>query len=59
MQPGTAPHAPASGWIVSGVLMAQNFLDCGREQPFLFPPDVREWQPEDHLLHQHLTAPAS
>src|SRR3954453_14891764 len=29
--------------------MAQNFLPCDREQPFLLPPDVREWLPEDHL----------
>jgi transposase len=29
--------------------MAQNFLACDREQPFLLPPDVREWLPDDHL----------
>src|SRR4051794_14779917 len=29
--------------------MAQNFLACDREQPFLLPPDVREWLPENHL----------
>jgi transposase len=29
--------------------MAQSFLACDREQPFLLPPDVREWLPEDHL----------
>lgn len=29
--------------------MAQNFLACDREQPFLLPPDVREWLPEEHL----------
>src|SRR3954468_268893 len=29
--------------------MAQNFIACDREQPFLLPPDVREWLPEDHL----------
>ena len=29
--------------------MAQNFLSCDREQPFLLPPDVREWLPDDHL----------
>jgi len=23
--------------------MAQNFSACDREQPFLVPPDVREW----------------
>ena len=29
--------------------MAQTFLACDREQPFLLAPDVREWLPEDHL----------
>src|SRR5215218_417232 len=29
--------------------MPQNFLACDREQPFLLPPDVREWLPEHHL----------
>src|SRR3954462_5491287 len=29
--------------------MAQNFIACDYEQPFLLPPDVREWLPEDHL----------
>src|SRR5512144_1207488 len=29
--------------------MPQNFLACDREQPFLLPPDVRGWLPEDHL----------
>jgi transposase len=29
--------------------MAQNFMACDREQPFLLPPDVREWLPDDHL----------
>src|SRR4051812_43626124 len=29
--------------------MAQNFLPCDLEQPFLLPPDVRQWLPEDHL----------
>jgi hypothetical protein len=29
--------------------IAQNFLAADREQPFLLPPDVREWLPEDHL----------
>jgi hypothetical protein len=29
--------------------LAQNFLACEREQPFLLPPDVREWLPEGHL----------
>jgi transposase len=29
--------------------MGQNFIECGREQGFLLPPDVREWLPADHL----------
>jgi transposase len=29
--------------------MPQNFIECGREQAFLMPPDVREWLPEGHL----------
>src|SRR3954464_14360655 len=28
--------------------MGQNFIACDREQPFLLPPDVREWLPENH-----------
>src|SRR5918995_1082705 len=29
--------------------MAQNFIECDREQAFLMPPSVRDWLPEDHL----------
>src|SRR6266705_1911856 len=29
--------------------MAMNFLARDREQPFLMPPDPRDWLPEDHL----------
>ena len=29
--------------------MAQIFIACDREQPFLLPPDVRDWLPENHL----------
>jgi transposase len=29
--------------------MGQRFVACDREQPFLMPPDVREWLPERHL----------
>jgi transposase len=29
--------------------MAQNFIDCGREQAFLLPPSLRDWLAEDHL----------
>ena len=27
------------------------FVDCGRDQAFLLPPDLREWIPEDDLAH--------
>jgi transposase len=30
-------------------VMAQNFIECDREQVFLMPPSLREWLPEDHL----------
>jgi transposase len=29
--------------------MAYNFRACDRDQAFLFPPDVRDWLPADHL----------
>ena len=29
--------------------MGQRFVACDREQPFLIPPDVREWLPPRHL----------
>ena len=29
--------------------MAQNFIECDREQAFLLPPSLCEWLPEDHL----------
>jgi transposase len=29
--------------------MAQNFIDCDREQAFLMPPSLRDWLPGDHL----------
>jgi transposase len=29
--------------------MAQNFIGCDRDQPFLLPPDVRDWLPDGHL----------
>jgi hypothetical protein len=49
-------HGCRANVLLSGVFrakripgMAWNFLVCDREQPFLSPPDVREWLPEDHL----------
>jgi hypothetical protein len=29
--------------------MAQNFIDCDREQVLLMPPSLRKWLPEDHF----------
>jgi Transposase domain (DUF772) len=29
--------------------MANNFIECDREQAFLMPPSLRDWLPEDHL----------
>jgi transposase len=29
--------------------MAQNFIECDREQASLMPPSLRDWLPEDHL----------
>lgn len=26
-----------------------NFLHCDRDQPFLLPPDLRDWLPQGHL----------
>jgi hypothetical protein len=36
--------------------MAQNFIACDREQPFLLPPDVRERLPEDHAVADRETS---
>jgi transposase len=29
--------------------MTYNFLRCDRDQPFLLPPDLRDWLPAGHL----------
>ena len=29
----------------------QNFVQGDRNQPYLLPPDLREWLPEDDLAH--------
>ena len=36
--------------------MATNFIRCDRDQPFLMPPSLREWVPEDHLVWTVLEA---
>ena len=30
--------------------MAFGYRDLCRDQPFLLPPDMREWLPKDHLV---------
>jgi transposase len=39
----------ASGAVTTILGMAQNFLECDREQELLLPPSLREWLPDDHL----------
>jgi transposase len=29
--------------------MPQNFICCDRDQPFLLPPSIRDWLPDDHF----------
>jgi hypothetical protein len=29
--------------------MPQNFVCCDRDQPFLLPPSIRDWLPDDHF----------
>lgn len=31
--------------------MALSYVSCERDQPFLMPPDLREWLPAGHLVH--------
>jgi transposase len=38
-----------SGWFKKLLGMAQNFIECDREQLLLMSPSLREWLPEDHL----------
>ena len=36
--------------------MAQNFIDCDRDQVLLMPPSLQEWLPEGHLAWLVLAA---
>jgi transposase len=36
--------------------MAKGYRPVDRDQPFLFPPDMREWLPADHPVHLVITA---
>lgn len=38
--------------------MTWNFIECRREQPFLLPPDVRDWLPANHMVWLVLDAVA-
>jgi hypothetical protein len=29
--------------------MSKRFRECSLEQPFLLPPSLQDWLPEDHL----------
>jgi transposase len=35
--------------------MAKGYRPVDRDQPFLFPPDMREWLPADHPVHLVIT----
>lgn len=41
---------PLGLMIRENVLMGFNFMSGDREQPFLMPPDMRDWLPADHLV---------
>ena len=36
--------------------MAARFMDLDRQTPMLLPCDLREWVPEDHIVHLILDA---
>ena len=36
--------------------MSARFVDVDRETPMLLPPDLRDWVPEDDLVHFILEA---
>jgi transposase len=31
--------------------MSERLVNIDRETPMLFPPDMRDWLPEDHLVY--------
>ena len=31
--------------------MPARFVNIGHDTPLLLPPDLRDWVPEDHLVH--------
>jgi len=36
--------------------MAKRYRPVNRDQPFLLPPDMREWLPEGHPVHLVIAA---
>ena len=36
--------------------MAERFMNIDRDTPMLLPVDLREWLPEDHMVHFVLEA---
>jgi len=44
-------------WLpVEAPRMATRFVNIDRDTPLLLPPDLRQWVPEDHLVHYILDA---
>jgi hypothetical protein len=50
--------------VSSGAFILRRFghgselIECGRDQPFLLPPSLLEWLPQDHLVWTILDAVA-
>src|ERR1700751_1964837 len=36
-------------WVRDDLIMAKRYRPVDRDQPFLLPPDMREWLPAGHL----------
>src|SRR5215470_17369973 len=60
---GVLPAVPVIFW--QGWCMAKGYRPVDRDQPFLLPPDMREWLPPDHpvwlvirVVEQHLDTSA-
>jgi transposase len=44
---GVSLRAPK--WALGELVMAKDYRSADRDQPFLVPPDMRDWLPSDHL----------
>src|SRR5215470_10330810 len=51
---GVLPAVPVIFW--QGWCMAKGYRPVDRDQPFLLPPDIREWLPPGHPVHLVITA---